>query len=332
MKRYLIWLGVVYILLLLFPLPLLGKSKPDKANSSSSSGRQVSSTTQKSNKIDDTFRLLNTKTGKVIELTARDFLIGAVGAELYPTFHTEAIKAQAVASYTYYNVLRNRQRTNPDKSLNGADFADKQADLPIYYNNEQLKERWGANYDTYHKKIGDAVNAVLGKLITYDNEPITAVYHAISSGTTEDAAVVWGTSYPYLQPVATPGDKISPQYQSITTFTPDELSTKLGTVKDVEFTGSVDTWLGNDIQTSTSGTVTYLTICKTPFTGREIREALGLRSACFTVKFQNGNFQFTVLGYGHNVGMSQYGADYLARQGMTYDEILRYYYTGVEIT
>lgn len=331
MKRYLIWLGVVYILLLLFPLPLLGESKTDKDNTGSTQSSQMTSTTQKNNKKEDIFRLLNTKTDKVYELTARDFLIGAVGAELYPTFHTEAIKAQAVASYTYYNVLRNRQHATPDESLKGADFADTQAKLPIYYSNEQLKERWGSNYDTYYKKISDAVDAVLGKLITYDNEPITAVYHAISTGTTEDAAVVWGTSYPYLQPVATPGDKISPQYQSITTFAPDELSTKLSTVKDVEFTGSADTWIGNDIQTSTSGTVTYLTICKTPFTGREVREALGLRAACFTVKYQNGNFEFTALGYGHNVGMSQYGADYLARQGMKYDEILKYYYTNVEI-
>lgn len=329
MKRYLIWLSVIYLLLLLLPLPLLGKSNPDKGNTQSTG--PAPSAPSKGDEKKDVFRLLNTDTGKVYELSERDFLIGAVSAEMYPTYHTEALKAQAVAGFTYYSVLRNRQRANPDSALKGADFADKQNGMPVYYNNGQLKERWGSSYDAYYKKISGAVDSVYGKLITYDDQPITSVYHAISTGTTEDAAVVWGTSYPYLQPVATPGDKLSPSYRSVVTLTPEELSSKLSAVKNIDFSGAPDSWLSNDLQTSASGTVTYLTVCKTPFTGREIREAIGLRSAGFTVEYKNGNFVFTVLGYGHNVGMSQYGADYLARQGMTYDEILKYYYTNVEI-
>ncbi len=331
MKRYLIWAGVVYLLLLLFPLPLLGKSELDKNNNKPYSERTSPYASDKDTKTQEVFRLLDTDTGVVYDVSEKDFVIGSVGAEMYPTYHTEALKAQAVASYTYYSVLRKRHRTNPDSALKGADFADTQSGYSVFYTTEQLKERWGKSFDTYYKKMSEAVNAVFGKLIQYDGEPITAVYHAISIGTTEDAAVMWGTSYPYLQPVASPGDKLSPAYQSTASFKPEELKSKLSKIKDVTITGTPETWLGNDLQTSASGTVTRLSVCKTALTGIQIREALGLRSASFSVKYTDGSFVFTVFGYGHNVGMSQYGADYLARQGMKYDEILHYYYTNVNI-
>lgn len=333
MKRYLLWIGVVYVLLLLLPLPLLGKLSPsadgkgDKSPSASSSS--ASDSGQGKN---DTFRLLNTETGKVEEIGVREFLIGVVAVEMYPTYHTEALKAQAVASYTYYCVQRNRHRSTPDAALKGADFADRQNNLPVYYTQDELKERWGKNYATYSAKLGKAVDAVLGKRITYNGELITAVYHAISAGTTEDAAILWGTSYPYLKPVASPGDKLSPAFESIVTLKPEEFSSKLKkSVDGLTFQGEADTWLNKDVQTSASGTVTRLTVCGKALTGAQVREALSLRSACFSVTYGDGSFRFTVWGYGHDVGMSQYGADYLARQGSTYDEILRFYYTGVTI-
>lgn len=331
LKRYLIWAGVVYLMLLLFPLPLLGRSQADKDPHTGKPSTSSSSTKSNDKSSDNVFRLLDSDTGKVYDVSEIDFVTGAVAAEMYPTYHTEALKAQAVASYTYYSVLRKRQRANPDKGLKGADFEDTQSGFPVFYTTNQLKERWGSSFDTYYNKIKGAVNEVFGKLITYDDQPITAVYHAISAGTTEDAAVVWGTSYPYLQPVASPGDKLSPAYQSVVSLKPDELKSKLSDIKDLTFSGEPDTWLGDDLQTSVSGTVTHISICKAPLTGMQLRQALGLRSACFSVKYSDGSFVFTVQGYGHNVGMSQYGADYLARQGLKYDEILHYYYTDVVI-
>ena len=333
MKRYFIWIGVVYLVLLLLPLPLLGNLNPDKAPNRTNSGSSSATGdgSEPGNK-GDVFHLFDTDTNLVYDISDRDFVIGSVGAEMYPTYHSEALKAQAVASYTYYSALRKRRRANPDPSIKGADFADTLSGLPVFYTSAQLKQRWGKSYNTYYKKISGAVDAVFGKKITYDGEPITAVYHAISTGTTEDAAVMWGTSYPYLQPVASPGDKLSPAYQSDVTLKPDELKSKLGKIEKITFSGNADTWIKDNCQTSASGTVTQLTICNTSLTGIRIREALGLRSACFTVKYEKGKFNFTVYGYGHNVGMSQYGADYLARQGMSYDEILHYYYTDVKIS
>ncbi|MDD2362901.1 MAG: stage II sporulation protein D [Oscillospiraceae bacterium] len=331
MKRYIIWIGIVYIVLLLLPLPVLGKLKPDKDPQLNSGDFSSKSNNKKDKNNNELFRLLDTDTNTVYEVSVKEFVTGSVGAEMYPTYHTEALKAQAVASYTYYSVLRKRQRANPNANLKGADFADMVSGFPVYNTNNQLKERWGKNYDTYYKKISDTVNSVLGKMITYDGEPITAVYHAISTGTTEDAAVMWGTSYPYLQPVASPGDKLSPSYQSNISFKSDKLKSELSKIKGLTFSGTADKWLDKNIQTSSSGTVTQLKICNTSLTGSQIREALGLRSANFTVEYRDGSFHFTVYGYGHNVGMSQYGADYLARQGLSYEEILHYYYTDVEI-
>lgn len=331
MKRYIIWIGIVYMVLLLLPLPVLGKLNPDIKPPITSSNSTNKSSDKINEKNEESFRLLDTDTNIVYEVSVKDFVTGSVGAEMYPTYNTEALKAQAVASYTYYSVLKKRQKANPNTELRGADFADMVSGFPIFYTDNQLKKRWGKNYNTYYKKISNAVNSVLGKMITYDGEPITAVYHAISSGTTEDAAVMWGTSYPYLQPVVSPGDKLSPSYQSSVTFKPDKFKSDLSKIKNLTFSGTADKWLDKNIQTSSSGTVTQLKICNTSLTGSQIREALGLRSANFTVEYREGGFHFTVYGYGHNVGMSQYGADYLARQGLSYEEILHYYYTDVEI-
>lgn len=340
MKRYALWILAVYALLLLLPLPLLGiagKSgtplvRPPDSQSQSQSQSVVSSSSGEKDDSGSVFRLLDAETGTVYEVPDRDFVVGTVSAEMYPTYHVEALKAQAVASYTYYCVQREQERADPDPDLKGADFADTLSGLPRYYSDEELKERWGDHYDTYHSKITEAVDAVFGRKITYDGKPIMAAYHAISSGVTEDAALVWGGSLPYLQPVASPGDKLSPSYQSTVSFTAEEFKGKLSTVEGCSFGEDPAAWISGEPQKSSSGTVSKITIGGKEMTGTEVRERLGLRSACFTVAYKEGRFTFTVLGYGHDVGMSQYGADYMARQGSDWEEILHYYYTGVVIT
>ena len=328
MKRYTYLFASLYILLLLLPVPLLFGHKEDKdppsSQSTDSSGDIV---------ITDVFRLRDTETNKVYSVSERDFVIGAVAAEMYPTYHTEALKAQAVGIYTYYGIQRSKQRSTAGADKDDADFSDEQSGHPVYYSTADLKKRWGNNYKTYYNRIAEAVDAVLGEKILYNGEPILAVYHAISAGTTEDVSIVWGgSSYPYLQPVPSPGDKLSPAYESTVTVTPTELkkalSTKLG---DAALPEDASTWLTGNVQTSASGTVIELSIGTVKVTGRELRDALKLRSANFSVEYTSDGFTFTVYGYGHNVGMSQYGADYLARQGATYKEILTHYYTGVTV-
>lgn len=334
MKKYLIWILTVYLLLLLIPLPLLGARSRSvgKEPPASSSAEQDGASTPSPSAQGGSFRLLNADTGEVYELSARDFIRGVVSAEMYPSYHAEALKAQAVASYTYYSVLRDIQQASPDETLKGAYFSDRQAGLPAWYSDDQLKERWGAQYETYRRKIDAAVDEVLGQRVLYNGEPVRAVYHAISPGVTEDAAVVWGTSYPYLKPVPSPGDKLSPEYQSLVSFSAADFSQKLSAaVEGLSLAGDPAGWLSGKPETSDSGTVTRMVCGGVELTGAQVREALGLRSACFTVDYRDQNFTFTVRGYGHGVGMSQYGADYLARQGKDYAEILQYYYTGATV-
>lgn len=357
MKRYIVLFLFAYLVLLLMPLSVLGVLEPDKPPPSSqtpTSGKTAAPTQRTTAKpataaptqaptaattaptaggeSPTTFKILDTKTGQVTEMAERAFLIGTVASEMYPTYHTEALKAQAVASYTYYCSQRAKARQNPAEELKGADFSDVPATFPDTYTTEGLKKRWGEHYDTYYQKICEAVDAVFGKKLLHGGEPIFAAYHAIGFGTTENGKVVWGVEYPYLQSVPSPGDKLSPDYQSVVTLTPAQLSEQLKkAVPDLSLPEKPEAWIGSELTRSDAGTVTKILIGGKELTGRQVREALDLRSANFTVVYKDGGFRFTVLGYGHGVGMSQYGADYLARQGSSWEEILKFYYTDVTI-
>lgn len=333
-KRYMLLVLSVVALLMLLPLPALGILEEDKSpllpSSCAGSSAPVSDTSAPASEA--SFKILDTKTGQVVTMSERDFLIGTVANELYPTYHTEAMKAQAVAAFTYYGCKRTAQQANPDPALKGADFSDVTSRFPEGYTVEGLRERWGDNFDTYYKKVCDAVDAVMGQRILYNGEPILAAYHAISFGTTERAEVVWGTDYPYLQSVPSPGDSLSPGYETTVSFKPEELSAALcKEVEGLKLEGDAAGWITGEPTTSPAGSVLTLTVGGTSVTGRQIRKALELRSTCFTVAYKDGVFQFTVHGFGHSVGMSQYGADYMARQGADYQEILKHYYTGVTI-
>ena len=173
-------------------------------------------------------------------------------------------------------------------------------------------------------------SAVFGTTMCYDGALIMAAYHAISCGQTESAENVWDTALPYLQSVPSTGDALAEDFTSVCTFTTAELAAALADTPHVQLSGDAAGWLG-EIERTQAGTVKRLTIGQVGFTGRELRKLLGLRSAAFDATYKDGVFTFTVQGFGHGVGMSQYGAGYLARQGMRYDEILRYYYTGVTL-
>lgn len=337
MKRYLVLVLIVFTLLLLVPLPALGgrdgdkpgpgTSKPPSAPGSAAS--DASSAPEEAS----TFKILNTATGEVVEMEEREFVIGTVASEMPASYHTEALKAQAVASYTYYSAKRARAREEPEEALKGADFADVPATFPKTYTEEGLRERWGDNFDTYYNKICGAVDEVMGKKLTCNGEVIYAAYHAISSGTTETGVPVWNVDYPYLQSVPSPGDKLSPQYSSEASFTAEQFSAAMdGVAEGMDLSGEPSGWIAGEPERTAAGTVTALTVGGVSLTGQQVREALGLRSACFTVAWRENGFLFTVQGYGHGVGMSQYGADYLARQGSSYEEILHYYYTGVVLS
>ena len=349
MKQYGILIVMVILVLMLLPLPaFFSKTTSDNPSTSQTSSQTTNtqnrpessdtessvSTTTSPTATDekDSFKVLDTKTGNVIEINERDFIISTVACEMYPSYHTEALKAQAVAAYTYYSVQRNKNQSKLNPALKGADFSDVPNGFPEYYSVEGLKKRWGTQFDTYYNKIKNAVDAVFGKKIYYKDEAIVAAYHSIGLGETENAKVVWGSEYAYLKSVPSPGDKLSPNYQSTAVFKETDFKNKILTLdKSVKFSNDPSSWISGTPKASEAGTVTAITVGDKTFTGAQIRTAFGLRSACFTVRYSNKSFEFTVHGYGHGVGMSQYGADYLARQGSDWQEILHYYYTDIEI-
>jgi stage II sporulation protein D len=266
--------------------------------------------------------VLISQTDKVEEIAVKDYLFGVVSAEMPALYETEALKAQTVAAYTY--AMCKAAKSEGDYDITDDSSID-QAFIPY----DDAMAKWGENAPTYEEKIRAAVKSVLYEKITYDGKLILAAYHAISSGKTENAADTWGGNYAYLTSVDSSGDKLSPNYLSTAEFTADELKEKLS--EYVTLSGDGGGWIGEISRTET-GTVLTAVIGGKSISGGNIRKALSLRSANFDIAFSGGKFTFTVRGYGHGIGMSQYGADYMARQGSSWDEILTHYYPDTEIS
>ncbi|MBR3290164.1 MAG: SpoIID/LytB domain-containing protein, partial [Clostridia bacterium] len=224
------------------------------------------------------------------------------------------------------------ERAHPTEALKGADFADTPVPFPEGYAAGYWIKKWGqAAYDTVYPRLADAVDAVAGVQMQYEGKPIFAAYHAISSGTTELPEVVWASAFPYLQSVKSESDANAPDYESTLRLTSEQLREKIAGVDGIELSGDPAAWIGDEVTRSAAGTVLRITVGGVALTGRECRTLLGLRSACFSVAYEDGVFTFTVHGHGHGVGMSQYGAAFLAEQGASYEDILHHYYTDVEI-
>lgn len=309
---------ILIAILLICPLAATGGAKtPEK------DGNDVTKANVQDG--DDSILVLSSSTKKINEIDMFEYVVGAVAAEMPPTYHSQALRAQAAVCYTYAV----KKRSSPDPSLGGADITDDSAVHQGYLDSTARKEKWGDKYETYEKKIEEAVKDVFGKTIVYDGEPITAAFHAISCGQTFSAQEIWGKDVPYLQSVTSAGDKLSPDYTSTLTLTSDEFK-KAFAGSGAEFGDKAEKWIGETKKTD-SGYISCAVIGGKDFTGTQVREKLGLRSACFEIKYSDGEFKITAHGYGHGVGMSQYGADYMARQGSDWQEIIKHYYTGAEI-
>lgn len=329
------WLFLaVAVLLLLLPLPAFSAATPTDTPAPTIPTQPThtpanTTPTAPTEEGEAVFRILCGE--EVVTLTEEDFLIRTLAMEMSPACHEEALKAQAVAAYTYYARRRQAQAEKADPALKGADFVSPNAQFPTEYTEEKLRARWGDAYEENHQKWKAVVTAVKGVTIIHDGKLIDACYHAISCGNTEGAETVWGADIPYLQTVASPGDRLAEGYASQVTATADEVRTILAKeLPSLALSDDPAAWFGTPIL-SDAGTVAQQPIGETQLAGTRVRALFGLRSAAFTVAYADGTFTFSVRGYGHGVGMSQYGADYLARQGYTYDEILRYYYTDVEV-
>lgn len=331
MRSYLALCALCYLLLLVLPLPWLAtadKPTPPPAVTTTKKPPATAPTTPSTtapsspDKSEAVFNVLDKNAGVIYTFTERDFLIYTVAAEMPASYPTEALKAQAVASYTYYTY----QRARDLEGMQGADFDDAPS-FPQAYSSEALKTLWGDKYDHYLKRIADAVDAVEGELARYDGKPIFAAYHSCNSGRTASSETVWGSSYPYLRSVVSSGDTLSASMTTTVTVSDNDFAAAF---PKLSLKGNASTWIGNT-KTADGGIVTSITIGGTELTGRDVRSALDLRSACFTVTHGKDGFTFTVKGYGHAVGMSQQGAKAMADQGFTYKDILQHYYTGITV-
>ncbi len=272
-------------------------------------------------------------TGKIENISCYDYICGVVAGEMQANCHIEALKAQAVAAFTYTVNKMNYVRDNPETDIghSGAYVCDDYAHCKAYLERGDALKKWGSEwFDKYYPNIEKAVADSLGMVITYDGEPINAVFHAVSNGKTCSAKEVWGADVPYLQSVDCECDSFAPDYTSTVSFTHSEFSERFKDELGVELPEDYNTWLG-EIKLCDSGMVEQIIIAGTAYSGTHIRKLFSLRSATFSVEVTDTGVVFTVSGYGHGVGMSQFAADYMAKEGKTCREILTYFYKDTKI-
>lgn len=278
----------------------------------------------------DFFCVLDEATGQVIKINDKEFMYGALVTEMPPSFHEEALKAQAVATYTYFS--RNREQLRKkDNDPNKPQFTVNTDKWHYYVTKEKMKNKWGDSFDKHYLKIKGVVDKVFGEVIEENGNLILAAYHAISSGKTERSEDVFGGKLEYLTSVSSPGDKLVPGYETHVEKSSQEFRDIIcSNWDDCNASSDPSSWIG-EITRTESGMVKDITVCSHKTTGKEIRSIFSLRSADFDLQYNDGKFLFTVRGYGHGVGMSQYGAEYMANQGADYKQILSWYYpdTGV---
>ncbi len=280
---------------------------------------------------EDIIKVLDYTCGQVLELSMRDYVIGAVLAEMPATYNIEALKAQAVAARTYAYRQREKQRLSPDPLLMGADISNDSSRYQAYFTPARAKEFYGSGYEIYSEKAAEAVDLTDRMILVYEGEPIVAAFHSMSSGRTESAETVWGSAVDYLVPVDSSGDEDAPSYIEEKILSENECREILeNSVNGAELSSDPENWIVIS-QRSASGAVTEMTAGGAEISGGEFRSIFSLRSANFTVSYKDGEFTFTTKGYGHGVGMSQFGANTMAENGKNFKEILYHYYTGAEL-
>lgn len=289
---------------------------------------------QLENKVPKEIKVKMTKTGEVVTLDIDDYLKGVVPSEMPPSYSIEALKAQAVVARTY-TFEKMQAGSHQDY-----DICDNYACCQAYYNKEKILEIWtGRGFDselrnTYWSKVEEAVDSTNNIVITYEGQYIKAYFHANSGGVTESSTEIWGKqSIPYLVPVESLGEEEHQYYETEVKLSIDELEQKLSEGSDKKC--SIDVNSDNSIEIlsrTVSGRVSNIRIGNNIYEATELRTKLGLKSTNFTVETVENNVVFKVKGYGHGLGMSQTGSNYYAKNGWTYDQIIKHYYTGVDIT
>lgn len=274
-------------------------------------------------------QVYNMETDEVMTLDLEQYLVGVVAAEMPAGFDVEALKAQAVAARTFTVSRMN----NPNPNVTALDARAQLSTSPqtcqAWISEEEQQKRWGKDYKAYHRKVVQAVGQTAGEVLRYDGTLIEPLYHAsCGGGRTEDAQEVWGNAKPYLVSVEC-GHPDDPHTQQQTTMSLREMEQKLG-VSDAVTAGSFGDFM-QLISSTASNRVQTVCVGDKMISGTQLRSALGLKSALVSWNISGDSITFTTNGYGHGVGLCQYGANYYAEKGDSYKRILAHYYPGTEL-
>ena len=263
-----------------------------------------------------TIRVNQTSKNQIVEVDLEDYVRGVIAGEMPISFDIEALKAQAVAARTY--AVR---RINKNKQYDVVDTVMNQ----VYLDNDTLKKRWNSNYDKYISKINEAVSSTRGEYVDYNGNYADTLFFSTSVGNTENSEEIFGTKVAYLQSVSSEWDKeVSPVYEEKNVFTRETFCKKL----NLNDCSKIYVTVLNETST---GRIKNIKINNKQFTGSEVAYYLGVRSNYFYISIENNNVVVLTRGFGHGVGMSQYGAEGMANNGYSYKEILEHYYKGTTI-
>ena len=280
-------------------------------------------------RIDQTIRVYDVDSGEIIKMDLEEYIIHVTAAEMPASYEPEALKAQAVAARTF---AVEKKQGSGCASADGADVCTSSGHCQAFDTLEEMQDKWGKDFDTYYEKIKQAVADTKGKIILYDGEPIEVLYHSSSGGITENAENVFLSSRPYLKSVVSEGEEGFSRFYDEKTFSAEEFIAELR-----EFVGKKD--IGQDglegavgeVKRFESGRVESIEIFGYLFSGREMRSIFSLNSTNFELAVNADHVVFHTVGFGHGVGMSQAGADAMAKKGAAYEEILKHYYQDIEI-
>ena len=293
---------------------------------SSSEPEETASSPSAADIDSEIFLVQDQSTGEVCSVPKREYLIGAAAAEMPVGWPDEALKAQIVAAHSYLLYCRDHT-TSPENGWLSADPGRRQG----YLTEPVLRSYWGVDYEANYARLSSLVDAVLQDVVCYHGAPAGTSYFAISNGLTEASENVWGSALPYLVPVDSSSDLSADNYLYTISYTSAQVASQLSAGLGIT-AGELpaESWFGTP-ELTPSGYVVFLPVCGQTVSGPSLRKTLGLRSSCFSIQYSNGVFSFTTRGYGHGVGMSQWGAKAMAEQGASYTEILVHYFPGTDL-
>lgn len=277
--------------------------------------RSISPSTSFFEPPSQSIKVKNTSTNEILKLEMEKYIIGVVAGEMPASFELESLKAQAIAarSYAYSKIKKATDIYNLTNDTSSQ----------VYLTEEQMKNKWQNEYEYYYAKVKEAVDSTKDMVLTFNDQIISAYYFAMSNGYTENALTVFNEDKSYLVSVESKEDTSHRNYAVTMKFTKDNICNKLRI--------SCSKLVINKIIRNNTNRVDYITINNQQFKGTIFRKLLGLRSTDFDININGNEVAITTRGYGHGVGMSQYGANLMAKEGKTYDEILAHYYTNSEI-